>query len=167
MYWQLFSNNMKYYFNTGDAEIHKSPNSLFSLRADLHSAFDQSQFVIVPNFGKFAVHYLRSSQGTASLYHNIIFDHGGQVSSAALYVRFAWALTNIVKDFSPSKNFRFEDDDPASGPRGRADEDERDDDPNDDPKQGPSGQANSDKRNRSGPRYEGGHKGGGGGDKEC
>ena len=108
MYLQLDANDMGYYLDY-TSPLHLSPRNLFCLRYDLHlGGFDQAQFVVVPKGGDLVVHFLRRSEEAANLYHNVGFNHGNHLSQEALYARFAWALTNIIKESAlDPESFKF------------------------------------------------------------
>lgn len=89
--------------------IHQSSRNLFCLQYGLCMGFDLAQFVIVPKGGKFVVHFLKASNESAGQYHNVIFDHGNNLSHEALYTRFAWALFHIIKELQlDSDMFNFQ-----------------------------------------------------------
>ncbi|KAF5378095.1 hypothetical protein D9615_007609 [Tricholomella constricta] len=94
----LIDNQMEYYLKWQPMH-HQSPRNLFCLRYDLHlGGFNEGQFVIVPKCDKLVVHFLRPSTQSAKDYHNVVFNHRGNLSHEALYARFAWALMKIVKE---------------------------------------------------------------------
>ena len=113
---QLLKNAMEVYLD-GDKPLGNDSRNLFALRYDLQlSQFDQAQFVIVPKFGTFVVHFLRRSQESAHRYHNTKFDHKRVLSHELLYARFAWALIRIVSMRGlDAKKFRFSDNDGDGG----------------------------------------------------
>lgn len=63
-----------------------------SLRPDLHRAFDDKKFVIVPKSKKWLIHFIGQTNGLGKLYHNtdIVVPNG--VKATNLLVRFAWAI---------------------------------------------------------------------------
>jgi hypothetical protein len=113
---QLGENAMEVYLS-GQDPLGNDSRNLFTLRYDLHyGQFDQAQFVIVPKFGKFVVHFLGRSVESAHHYHNTIFDHKHVLSPELLYARFAWALMKIVSMRGlNAKKFRFSDNDGDGG----------------------------------------------------
>ena len=85
--------------------------NLFALRYDLHlGQWEKQTFVMVPKYGRLAVHFIRRSEESAHHFHNTIFDHGNTLSHDLLYARFAWSLIKIVGTLDLSSAFCFDDD---------------------------------------------------------
>jgi hypothetical protein len=89
--------------------FHLSLRNLFCLRYDLHlGGFEQAQFVVVPKGGNLVVHFFRRSEEAANLFHNVGLYHKNHLSPEALYARFAWALTKIIKESElDPESFKF------------------------------------------------------------
>jgi hypothetical protein len=99
---------MRYYLGS-TLPFHQPSLNLFCLQCDLHlGGFDRAQFVIVPKCGKFVVHFLQRSPESANEHHNVIFDHNNNLSHAALYAQFTWAVMKILDESQLcSKRFKF------------------------------------------------------------
>jgi len=67
-------------------------SNAISLRPDLHRAFDDKKFVIVPKSKKWLVHFIGPTNGLGKLYHNteVVVPNG--VKATNLLARFAWAI---------------------------------------------------------------------------
>jgi len=82
-------------------------NNALCLRADLHFAFDQRRFVLLPKSDKLVVHVLEASRELLRLYHNIEIQpstNGLGVGVAFLFSRFAWTIFNCTTNTSFSRS---------------------------------------------------------------
>lgn len=71
-------------------------SNAFTLRCDIHRAFDASFFVIVPKLNEWVAHFLTPTQDLGQLYHNVALMLPSNVSSEALISRFAWSIFPLL-----------------------------------------------------------------------
>lgn len=62
------------------------------MRPDLHKAFDDRIFVLVPKSNHWVVHFLAPTLNLGNLYHNTEIMVPGGVSTSNLLTRFAWVI---------------------------------------------------------------------------
>lgn len=98
---------MRYALKKNGDQIHDLRNVLI-LRSDLHFAFDQQKFAIVPkatddmqDSPKWVVHLLCNSYELSLLYHNVKLQPT-TVSPEFLFARFAWSLFPFLAAFLSS-----------------------------------------------------------------
>jgi HNH endonuclease len=70
-----------------------------ALRSDIHTAFDDKTFVIVPKESKWVAHFLGVTYDLGHLYHNTAISLDPTVSVNCLLTRFAWAIFPRVGKF--------------------------------------------------------------------
>ena len=78
------------------------PNNLILLREDIHSAFDNKSFILVPKEGKLVVHFLRYLPPVTDIFHNREIGEM-DVSKEMAYARFAWSLFPLIGGGNISK----------------------------------------------------------------
>jgi hypothetical protein len=79
--------------------------------------FDRAQFVMVPKWDEFVVHFLRPASESVGSYHDVIFDYN-ILSHEALY---APLVLKIVAELQPSSAFKLDEmEDPKPDERGDA-----------------------------------------------
>lgn len=105
--WFLMTGMMRYAVKKNGNHIHDLRNMLI-LRQDLHFAFDQKKFTIVPkatdhgqDSPKWVVHLLCNSCELSIHYHNVKLQPT-TVSSGFLFARFAWSLFPFLAAFLSS-----------------------------------------------------------------
>ncbi len=69
------------------------------LRPDLHKAFDDRKFAIVPKQNRWVAHFLGRTNKLGALYHNQIIDIPGEVHPAFLLARLAWTIFPLIGNF--------------------------------------------------------------------
>ena len=69
-----------------------------ALRSDIHLAFDDRKFVIVPKESKWVVQFLGQTNGLGHEFHNTHIRLKG-ISSQFLYARFAWTIFPLLSSF--------------------------------------------------------------------
>lgn len=69
-----------------------------ALRRDIHSAFDDRKFVIVPKQSRWVVHFLGQTNSLGDDFHNTHIELKG-VSPQFLYARFAWTIFPLLSSF--------------------------------------------------------------------
>lgn len=109
--WFEMNGMMKYAVKKRGNHIHDVSNVLI-LRQDLHFAFNQQKFAIVPkstghgqDSPKWMVHLLDNSYELSLLYHNVEFQPT-TVSPEFLFARFAWSLFPLLAGFLCSPHQR-------------------------------------------------------------
>ncbi|KAK5009144.1 hypothetical protein LTR28_002481, partial [Elasticomyces elasticus] len=80
-------------------DIIEDVSNAIALRMDLHKAFDDKRYVIVPKGGKWVVHLTELTRTLGALYHNMPSKLKRGISTKCLLVRFAWAIFPGVADF--------------------------------------------------------------------
>jgi hypothetical protein len=83
---------------SGDVITDDVANAL-AMRADIHRAFDDCKFVLVPKCGRWTIHFLEKTYDLGRIYHNRPIEIAGGVSPEFILTRFAWALFPLVKAF--------------------------------------------------------------------
>lgn len=83
----------------GDDYLLDDISNAFALRADIHCAFDDRKFIVVPKLSHWVVHFLQLTCDLGSMYHNQIITLDSGISPLFLLVRFAWAVFPLVKTF--------------------------------------------------------------------
>ncbi|KAF8858817.1 hypothetical protein BDZ45DRAFT_689813 [Acephala macrosclerotiorum] len=81
----------------GDWMLDDVRNSI-ALRKDIHSAFDDRKFVIVPKQSKWVVQFIGRTNSLGDDFHNTHISLKG-VSSQFLYARFAWTIFAFLSSF--------------------------------------------------------------------
>lgn len=69
-----------------------------ALRRDIHAAFDDRKFVIVPKQSKWVVHFLGQTNSLGDDFHNTHIELKG-ISPQFLYARFAWTIFPLLSSF--------------------------------------------------------------------
>ncbi|KAL9616337.1 MAG: hypothetical protein Q9160_008780 [Pyrenula sp. 1 TL-2023] len=82
---------------SGDAIVDDMANAL-AMRADIHRAFDDCNFVLVPKCGHWTVHFLEKTYDLGPMYHNRPIEVAS-VPTEFILTRFAWAIFPLVKPF--------------------------------------------------------------------
>ncbi|CCG82270.1 protein of unknown function [Taphrina deformans PYCC 5710] len=98
-----FHKNMMQRYNdredlSGDAITDDVANSLL-MRTDIHRAFDQARFCIVPKEGRWVAHFLEKTVHLASQYHNRPLPVPSNVAPQFFLARLAWAIFPRIKNF--------------------------------------------------------------------
>ncbi|KFZ13764.1 hypothetical protein V501_03532, partial [Pseudogymnoascus sp. VKM F-4519 (FW-2642)] len=81
----------------GDWMLDDARNAI-ALRSDIHSAFDDRKFVIVPKQSKWVVQFMGHTNGLGDDFHNTHIYLKG-ISSEFLYARFAWTIFRFLSSF--------------------------------------------------------------------
>ena len=71
------------------------PNNLFLLREDLHSAFDNKAFILVPKQGRQVLHFIAYLPPVTDIFHNRVIGCV-HVSMEMAYARLAWSLFPLI-----------------------------------------------------------------------
>jgi hypothetical protein len=74
-------------------------SNTISLRSDLHKAFDDTKFVIVPKHGAWFVHFMDFTYNLGPYFHNTVVSLDRSVSIQFLLVRFAWTIFPFLRHF--------------------------------------------------------------------
>ncbi|KAI9824709.1 MAG: hypothetical protein M1819_000804 [Sarea resinae] len=74
-------------------------SNAIALRSDIHSAFDDRKFVVVPKHSAWAVHFLELTSDLGGFYHNTGVRLDPNVSMRCLLARFAWAIFPLLRNF--------------------------------------------------------------------
>lgn len=75
-------------------------SNLLLLRADLHKALDDRNFVFFPKADDgFVVHFLKMTMDLEQIHHNSYLHPIPACSPCLLYARFAWAMFPCLSDF--------------------------------------------------------------------
>ncbi|KAL9593325.1 MAG: hypothetical protein Q9219_007604 [cf. Caloplaca sp. 3 TL-2023] len=99
--WFLLNDMNRYNLNpdlTPDGAVDDISNAT-AMRADIHTAYDDSFFVIVPKEGSWTVHFTKATRHLGSLYHNTRVGLHPDISVEHMYSRFAWTIFPLVKYF--------------------------------------------------------------------
>ncbi|KAH7010748.1 hypothetical protein B0J12DRAFT_59515 [Macrophomina phaseolina] len=86
---------------SGDSITDDLANAI-TLRADIHTAFDDCRFVLIPKAGAWVPHFLDATIDLGLIHHNTPVALPSQVSPAFLLARFAWALFPKMRHFFES-----------------------------------------------------------------
>lgn len=74
-------------------------SNALALRPDIHWAFDDGTFAIVPKEGSWVPHFFRSTHDLGPRYHNMTLALNSGISVQHLLARFAWAIFPLVRNF--------------------------------------------------------------------
>ena len=74
-------------------------SNAIALRSDLHTAFDDRKFVLVPKGSCWVPHFLSLTNDLGRLYHNTSLKLDKGVSRCFLLARFAWAIFPLIQKF--------------------------------------------------------------------
>ena len=99
--WFLLNDMSKYNLNpdlSPDGAIDDMSNAT-AMRADIHKAYDDTFFVLVPKEGSWTVHFVKATRHLGSLYHNMRVDLHTDISVEHMYSRFAWTIFPMIKYF--------------------------------------------------------------------
>ena len=91
---------------SGDAVTDDMANAVL-LRCDIHRAFDNAKFVIVPKEGQWVPHFLDKTAHYSTQYHNRRLIIPKAVARQFFLARFAWALFPSTKNFHESGSSRL------------------------------------------------------------
>ncbi|TKA79577.1 hypothetical protein B0A49_08189 [Cryomyces minteri] len=98
-----FKRNEMHTYNENDQLLDRNIiddiSNVVALRPDVHKAFDEKKFVLVPKLGKWVVHFTAATRHLGQLYHNTPLDLHKNVSPSQLFTRFAWAIFPSVLKF--------------------------------------------------------------------
>lgn len=83
---------------SGDFVVDDISNAI-ALRSDIHRAFDDGKFVIVPKEGKWLVHFLGQTNTLGRDFHNTAIELDQGISVAFLFARFAWSIFPGIQQF--------------------------------------------------------------------
>ena len=83
---------------SGDWIVDDRSNAVL-LRQDLHSSFDDRNFVLVRKQSKWVAHFLAWTKDQGPRYHNMPVSLHSSVSPSFLLARFAWAIFPLVENF--------------------------------------------------------------------
>jgi len=72
-------------------------SNAISLRWDVHKAFDDKKFVLVPKEDKWVIHFLAPTKDLGRLYHNTEAKIPSNLAITNLLVRFAWLIFHSLK----------------------------------------------------------------------
>jgi hypothetical protein len=84
----------RYNLNTmlhGDTAVDDVSNCI-ALRSDIHKAFDDGKFVMVPKEGKWVVQFLGLTSTLGKRFHNQVIHLSEGVSTQFIFARFAWTI---------------------------------------------------------------------------
>jgi hypothetical protein len=70
-----------------------------ALRSDIHRAFDDGKFVIVPKGSKWVVHFLGQTNTLSRDFHNTVIALDQGISVSFLFARFAWTIFPGIQQF--------------------------------------------------------------------
>jgi len=72
-------------------------SNAISLRWDVHRAFDDRKFVILPKEGSWVIHFLSPTKDLGKLYHNTAVRLPPNVATTNLLARFAWSIFHSLR----------------------------------------------------------------------
>ena len=102
---------------SGDDVTDDMANAIL-LRCDIHRAFDNAKFVIVPKEGQWTPYFLDKTVHYSTEYHNRRLAIPRAVARQFFLARFAWALFPLTKNFhesGPSRLVRIPERNAATG----------------------------------------------------
>ncbi|KAK5155706.1 hypothetical protein LTR04_005774, partial [Oleoguttula sp. CCFEE 6159] len=98
-----FKRNEMHTYNENDQLLDRNVindiSNVVALRPDVHKAFDEKNFVVVPKLGKWVVHFTATTRHLGQLYHNTPLDLHETVSPSQVFTRFTWAIFPSVFKF--------------------------------------------------------------------
>ena len=97
----FLKNSMSQYNNLtlpGDYLVDDISNAV-ALRPDLHRAFDDRKFVVIPKLSKWVIYFLESTNDLNRMYHNTNVPLSSGVSPLFMLVRFAWTIFPMIRPF--------------------------------------------------------------------
>ena len=82
----------------GDFVVDDIGNAI-ALRSDVHRAFDDGNFVIVPKESRWVVHFLGQTNTLGRDFHNTVIELDQGISISFLFARFAWSIFPGIQQF--------------------------------------------------------------------